>query len=142
METTSEDFTVSLFRDGTRVDAADSVVVLPPGFEIVAPIASEVYRRSADAITVTWEPTSTGGETMRLSVVTSCIDGSSHEYEQAITGDPGTATLAAGSLEGNGQCNSLIEVARSAVGTLDRAFGNGGVIAAHQVRSVAVVTTD
>jgi hypothetical protein len=119
--------------------APDTTVSLPAPFAIDAP-AVETFARGADALTVTWTP-SGGSETMAISFDGECIA----PYIGELSGDPGTYTLPAGTLqdisETPANCPVNVKVERIRSGDLDPAYGEGGTALGVQRRTIQVQST-
>lgn len=118
-------------------DAPSSKATMPAAFNITAPAASTVIKRS-ESNTITWD-SSGSSNAMTVEVKGGCII----DYRQAVTGDPGTFTLNAGALKTpqnkeTESCSGTIVVTRASAGTLDPAFGEGGSVTASQQRTVEV----
>lgn len=138
----------SIDADGTAFDIAlersvdagapMSTATLPAGFTI-APGPATASR--AAALTVSWSP-SASGDAMAWKATGACIG----DAQGAITGDPGTMTIPAGTfVKRAGQniadsCTVSITVTRSRPGVLDPHYGKGGVVVGSQDRTVAVTS--
>jgi hypothetical protein len=118
-------------------EAPDSMVSLPPAFNVTAPLASDTLSRAVP-ILVTWEPSGSADE-VELTVSLSCINGDTDTI--SITGliDDGADSLDASGMSGN--CSTTVEVAKARLGTLDSGIGSGRIVG-HQVRRVTFTTTD
>jgi hypothetical protein len=131
-------FDIALDRS-VDAGAPRSTATLPAKFTL-AP-APETASRAA-ALTLTWSPAASA-DPMTWKATGACI-GDAHG---AITGDPGTMTIPAGTLvKRAGQnitdgCMVSITVTRSRPGVLDPHYGKGGVIAASQERTVKMMST-
>lgn len=119
--------------------APRSVATLPAPFMLVSRPAT-VSR--ADALTVTWSPIGTS-DAMSWRVEGDCIE----REEGPITGDPGTVTIPANTIKpraGQGtptECAMTLSIARTRAGTLDPAYGKGGIISGTQRRLASITTT-
>jgi len=132
---TGEDYIISL--DRIEFDSAPNTVVqLPPPFEL-EPLAVEDYSRSEDPLTVSWSPSDTTDD-MRVTVDGDCF----LVHFQELSGDPGTYTIEAGTLEDTGSepsnCEATVTVQRRRAGQLDPGYGEGGSAAGLQVREVSI----
>ena len=98
--------------------------------------------RTNDDLTVVWGPSNTG-DAMTYDVDGDCTK---HILSQSIQGDPGTLTIAKGTLvssdasQSSKTCPITITIYRSRAGSLDPAFGHGGSIIARQVRTITVTS--
>lgn len=116
---------------------------MPDDYQLVNPVFSDSFSRSEDDIAVEWSPIDTAA-TITIEVLTSCQDGGFESYTQTLNSDTGTALIPAGDLESfslEGSCTSTISVSKNRLGTFDSTF-RGGIISAHQLRSVSVSTLD
>lgn len=124
-------------RSAADEDAPNSNVTLPAEFSISAPTGGDQSR--AQALTVTWAP-SGSSDTMTVSVDGDCLRHRTFD----VTGDPGTFTLNAGQVEPlnsgstGSSCSATIAVARRRNGSVDPAFGEGGLITGTQARTVSI----
>ena len=129
------DFVVSLDR---MLDegATQTTVRLPEPFEIEA-LQQESFSRADDDLTVTWTP-SDSGDDMRVVVDGDCFIVNMED----LSGDPGTWTLEAGTLEDTGEearsCEATVTVQRRRSGTLDPNYGEGGSAVGMQVREISL----
>jgi hypothetical protein len=135
--TPGEQYTVSLVRT-TDGGAPSSTATLPDAFTLAALPASP--SRAAD-LTITWSPSGTT-DLMQWEALGDCIT----DTAGAIDGDPGTYTIAAGTLvqaatQTSTTCSVTLQLARIRTGLLDSHFGDGGTIAAQQARSAAFTST-
>ena len=131
-------FTFSLERT-TSESAPASTASLPALFEIAAPEADTAYSRTGDDITVSWSPSGTQDE-MVLQVGGDCA----WTFDQEITGDPGVAVVEAGSVTSpdgrvDETCTGQITLIRRRVGTIDPAFGEGGLSYGQQTRVLDIM---
>jgi len=128
------------FRRRVDPGAPSSVVTLPAPFTIGTVPASA---SRAAAFGVNW--TGDGGTTdkMRWSMDGSCIQTASG----TITGDPGSVTMPAGTIQkapGTNvadSCQVRLTVVRERSGSVDPAFGEGGTATGTQTRSVLFTST-
>lgn len=115
-----------------------SECALPAPFAVTTPSAAATFSRPNDDIIVTWD---NAGQTDPVEVVleSPCIVTSPH----AVSGDPGSFTIEAGSYEvfedrTAESCEATVKVRRVRAGSLDQAFGEGGRVACTQERTVAI----
>lgn len=119
--------------------APRSTATLPAKLTL-APAPATASR--AAALTLTWSPAGSA-DAMAWKATGACIG----DAQGAITGDPGTMTIPAGTFvkrAGQGitdSCTVSITVTRSRDGALDTHYGKGGVIVASQDRTVLVMST-
>jgi hypothetical protein len=138
-------YTVALRRTGSGdVSAPDSTCSLPVAYTIATPAAGSSFSRANDAITVNYGQGSSG-DAVNYSLSGSCI---SEPSNATVSGDPGTFTLARGSILGvQGQppaqasCQVTLTITRTRAGTIDPAYGSGGQISCVQTRSVTFTST-
>lgn len=114
--------------------APSSTVTLPAPFALTGPDEGTSFSR-AEAITITWDNAGKA-DTMRVSASGDCI----HVFSQDVDGDPGSFTIAAGSLdeldsEEPATCEINVSVRRVRSGSLDPAYGEGGSVTAEVVRA-------
>ena len=122
-----------------REDALDSTVILPEPFSISAPLAGERHSRVND-LQIIWEP-SGSTSTVEINVRASCLSGFDGVYREEIA-DTGAFTMPGGSLIGLSEdCSTVVEVSKSLLGNLDPNVGSGRIVG-HQVRRVAITTTN
>lgn len=131
------DFIISL--DRTLDDGAPSTrIQLPERFEI-SELGVESFSRSNDNLTVSWEP-SGSNDTMRVTIDGPCFI----VFTENLSGDPGTFTLAAGTLEDTGDtatsCEAEVTIMRRRNGDLDPGYGEGGTAVGVQTRVVALTS--
>lgn len=135
-------YTVSLLREG-GIDAKSSTVTMPMPFEIVAPLAGEIFSRSQDSILIEWLPLEEG-VVIEVEASTACPDGTLDSYTTTEVTDTGILVLNAGDLISDslsGSCATELTVAKSRFGQRAPEFV-GGFISAHQLRTVSLTTTD
>jgi hypothetical protein len=138
-------YTVALRRTAAGdVSAPNSACSLPVAYTIATPAAGSTFSRANDAITVNYGQGS-AGDAVNYSLSGSCITEPSNA---TVSGDPGTFTLARGSILGlQGQapsqtsCQVALTITRTRGGTLDPAYGSGGQISCVQTRSVTFTST-
>ena len=134
------EFIIAFTRD-VDSGAPDSSVILPEAFDILNPQA-ETYSRDSDDIIIDWAPTDSGDD-VDIQITGGCIE----SELIAVEGDPGTHTISAGTLvklQGEGianACDLTVTITKSAPGDLDPAYGFGGEIDGHQVRTLDVSST-
>ncbi len=114
-------------------DALDSRCSLPMGLSVSAPEPVETLSRAIDDLEIAWSP-SGQQDPVRAVVSGDCI------WDELVEpqGDPGAATVPAGTLvsldeENPAACVARVEVQRRRAGTVDPAFGEGGSIVCQQV---------
>lgn len=136
-----EVYTIALQRTGDA-SAPGSTCTMPQAFAISAPAASASSSRTAD-LTVTYSP-SGGSDPMTWRATGDCIKAIG---TQSLAGDPGTFTIAKGTLQPSdaqhaaSTCNVTVTVYRTRTGQLDPAYGYGGSIFAQQTRDVTFSST-
>ncbi len=140
-EAAGETFEVAFERGPDDVSAPSSLATLPAPFTLAAPPASS---SRAAGMTLTWSPSGTA-DRMSLTIDGPCID----VAYIPVTGDPGTVTIAAGTLKKKlapqgetveDSCQARVRIDRSRPGQLDSHYGKGGDIAGVQAR-MAMFTT-
>lgn len=132
------EYTIALVRtidDG----APDTSITLPDPFEL-GELGVTEFSRADDALTVTWEPS---GEADRMEAT---VDGDCFLIHSAeISGDPGTWTLEAGTLQDVGEesvnCEATVSLRRIRAGEVDAGYGEGGSARGVQVRAVTIQST-
>jgi hypothetical protein len=138
-------YTVALHRSGSGdVSAPNSTCSLPMAYTIATPPAGSTFSRANDAITVNYGQGS-AGDAVNYSLSGSCISAPSGA---TVSGDPGTFTLARGSILGlqnqppaQTSCQVTLTITRTRAGTIDPAYGSGGQINCVQTRSVTFTST-
>lgn len=124
----------------------NSTVTLPQGFAIVAPTQDQVFT-TMDDIELTWDP-SGYADIMYVDFWFECdapADTKVVFTRSRTEADDGMAIYSAAELldgydlDETGECDTNIEVMRSANGILDPGYGEGGYIRARQLRDVDVV---
>ena len=134
-------YTVALERQ-SDTSAPDSTCTLPAPFTVASPASGASVSRSSD-IAVTY---GAGGTNDAVSYTLSgpCIQGPTGV---PLDGDPGAFTIAASSIttaagvSPSEPCQATLSIARTRVGTIDPAFGNGGDIECTQSRTVTFTLT-
>ncbi|MDP3153675.1 MAG: hypothetical protein Q8N23_13435 [Archangium sp.] len=128
---------VSLVRSADT-SAPESVVTLPAPLEFSSPPANSPFPRSA-GVTVTWGG-SGEADPLHLTARGSCIA----PVELDLTGDTGTQMLApfvASSSNETSTCTVSVTLVRRRVGTVDPAYGKGGVFKATVSRALLISST-
>lgn len=121
------EYAFKLDRD-SDTSASDNHTTLPAPFSITAPAdGTQTYSRASDAIIVTYDQSGTS-DAMSYRVDGNCIQAADH----AVSGDSGSFTIPAGSIQkldnaSSDTCEIELTVSRTRTGTLDSAFGSGGV---------------
>jgi hypothetical protein len=137
-------YTIALNRTGSgNISAPNSTCTLPSPFTIAAPENGASFSRASSSITVNY---GAGGSSDTLSYQLSgnCIQSPT---TQQLNGDPGSFTIAAGSIQPVGpsqsaaSCQVTLSVYRTRIGTLDSNYGSGGSIQCIQSRSVTIQST-
>ncbi|MCB9762766.1 MAG: hypothetical protein H6739_23395 [Alphaproteobacteria bacterium] len=118
--------------------APASTAVLPEPFNATGPAEDSTASRTADDITITWEPSGSADD-MELKVHGDCFI----DLSVPIEGDPGTYVVEAGTIESpdgtaDQACDATITIMRKRSGSLDAGFGEGGVIYAAQSREIKI----
>ena len=132
-------FKISFLRE-EDVSAPDSDVTMPAGFAITAPAPNTSFSRASDAVVVTWDNSgSTDGFSWQITG--DCIVAQFGNQ----TADNGTLTIPAGAIQpgqnqGANSCTANIQLFRTRAGTLDGAYGEGGVIRARQTRTISILS--
>lgn len=129
-------FTIAFMRGPNDTNAPDSNVTLPPPFTLAGIAAGQTVSRQA-GFTAAWDP-SAAGDRMRSSLDGDCLFRTDKSFA-----DTGTVTISGTDFNvQSGQeqatCQVTFCVERFRNGTLDPAYGDGGVIDATQQRCVAV----
>ena len=119
-------------------NAPDSRVSLPAPFDLTVPAPDEEFFMSVDRISVAWNNTS--DDVMKLTVSGSCFFGISEE----LNTDEGVYVIEPTVLEpidagANETCVATVSLTREREGSVDAAFGEGGVFAGRQSRSVEIL---
>jgi len=118
------------FERSAGVSAPTSTVTLPGALEITSPEVATVFSRSADAITVVWEPPSPD-DSVQITLSGECI----YTDTQDMVSDTGWYTFPAGALDSGDSgfnpraapCDAQLTVRRIVSGELDLAFAEGVV---------------
>jgi hypothetical protein len=132
------EFTVSLIRT-VDAGAPSSIATLPEPFTIDPPATSA---SRAASLTLTWAPSGTADQ-MAWELEGDCIE---REFD-VVTGDPGTATIAAGRVRQRmaagtaDSCEMTVTIRRAREGILDPGYGEGGTVFGRQLRRVSLTTT-
>jgi len=133
-----KDFKVAWNRGDGFVSAPSTQLSLPAGFDLTAPVGGATFSRANDDLVVTWAPASTSDELLWEVITSTCAR---EMKSNTITGDPGTFTIAAGtltSIQGHETetCDTTLLLIRRRLGELDPAYGEGGWVVGRQVRTV------
>jgi hypothetical protein len=128
-DTEGDQFTVDFSRASGDVSAPSSVATLPTEFTLDAPPTSA--SRATDLV-VTWT-SADDPNPMQWNASGGCIDSASG----AITVGASTLTISANTLIQAGSaaptsCTVTVTIQRNEMGTLDPAFGGGGVVGIQQ----------
>ena len=118
--------------------APESVVTLPAPLEFSSPLANTPFPRSGGVI-VTWDG-SGEADPLHLTARGSCIA----PVDLDLTGDTGTQTLmpfVASSSNETNTCSVAVTLVRRRVGTVDNAYGKGGVFRATVSRALLISST-
>jgi len=119
--------------------APSSVATLPASFALGATIGTA---SRAAPLTLTWSPAGTS-DTMSWLAEGDCIE----RAAASITGDPGTVTIAANTIKLRQQqgtpttCAITVSISRARLGTLDPAYGKGGMVTGTQTRQATLTST-
>ncbi|MDP6931993.1 MAG: hypothetical protein QGG40_03715 [Myxococcota bacterium] len=118
--------------------APSSLCSLPEGFEITGPEEDTTVSRSTEDLTVTWEEADSGDDIV-VFVESECA----FNEDEDVSGDPGSFTFEAGSIESysgyeDEACAAMVGVIRKRSGSLDAGFGEGGSIHGVQIRMVEI----
>jgi hypothetical protein len=135
-----KDFKVAFIRtvdDG----APESTVTLPAPFGITSPDADTSFSRENDDLVIEWENAGTE-DAMHISANGDCVK----LYTKAIDGDPGTHTIEKTVIDPKDEqetvnCPVTVTITRTRGGTLDTAYGEGGVISGQVVRTLELLST-
>lgn len=128
--------TIRFMREA-EVSAPESVVTLPPPFELTAPALGQSFPRGAP-VTVSY--TRAASDELKVSARGSCIE----TVERVLTGDTGAYTLPAFTASrGNesASCDVQVAVVRARKGRVDPAYGLGGDFTATVSRAVTIRST-
>ncbi len=128
---------VSLARQAD-ISAPESAVTLPAPLEFRSPLANTPFPRSA-GVTLTWNGAGEA-DPLHLTARGSCIE----PIDLELTFDTGTQTLApfvASSSNETNTCSVSITLVRRRVGTVDSAYGKGGVFRATVSRALVISST-
>lgn len=128
---------VSLTRQADT-SAPESVVTMPAPFSFRSPVVNAPFPRSG-GVTVMWDG-SGEADAMKLTARGSCIQ----PVELQVTGDTGTQVIApfvVSSGNDTSTCSVSITLVRSRLGTVDPAYGKGGVFKATVSRALVISST-
>lgn len=132
------EYTIALARNAD-VSAPNSKVTLPAPFTIQTPTASATLSRATDDVVVTY-----GGGTSDKTSWQASGDCIKSLGPQDLPGDPGTFTIAKGTItpldasKATATCLVSIAISRTRAGQVDPAYGHGGTITAAQSRSITI----
>ena len=128
---------ISLSRP-SDTSAPESVVTMPAPFEFTAPTANTTVPRAGGLILM-WSG-SGQPEPLRASVRGSCIQ----PVDTELARDSGSHTFAAFTAVSGAEssdCDVVITLVRTKTGTVDRAYGKGGVFKATVSRTLTLTST-
>ncbi|WP_018274154.1 hypothetical protein WKI13_17545 [Teredinibacter turnerae] len=132
-------FVTTELSSGSYLDG--SQVTLPRSFTLDE--LDDTYSRSADAITLSWNPIE-AGLVVDAQATVECLDGRAFTVSRHTEYDEGFVTFDAGVLDSDvlsGTCFATFIVVKRREGTLD-SYLRGGVIAGNQVRLKATVSLE
>lgn len=133
VEAEGTEFVISFLR-GTEDDGApNSTVSLPAPFDLT--LTPTEASRATDAIELAWDPPASGN-------VRWALDGDCVQLDDGSTPDDGAHSLAPATIDTfesdkEKSCTVDLDLTRSAGGTIDPAFTEGGSIVARQVRAAS-----
>ncbi len=137
MEDTDTEFIVEFDRSLDR-GAPDTRLTLPEPLQGLTIGDSETpYSRNADDIIVNWVP-SMANDDMNWTLSGGCIN----NLVGTPDGDPGTATIVAGSITSRSEtsrdnmCLVTLTVRRTRLGSIDPGYGEGGEASATQEKTI------
>lgn len=142
----STEVVVSLDRPNDT-SCPNSRILMPDPFSVTSPSSAQVFASQAN-IPVNWTPAGPATGTVDVHFSTRCTatDGSPVYRSRTFTsGDTGTTSVSAASILPTESYNTAqactcdIEISRTANGTLDPNYGEGGSITGGQVRTVSIV---
>jgi len=133
--------TVALTRASPDVSAPTSTFTMPAKFQLTGPAVQANFKRGADAIEVKWD---NGGKAdpMTVDLTGTCID----PVSKAPATDTGSLVISGSELKASKDnetksCNVTIVVRRTRAGTVDSAYGQGGLAVGIQTRQVIINST-
>lgn len=133
--TPGTEFVFSFEREDDE-SAPDSRCVLPTASPITEPTADATLSRGDD-LAIAWEP-GDSDEVVRVSVNGPCF----LSWSQTVAGSAVDVTIPAGDLMSTTDpaesCDATVTVTRELAGTLDPAYGEGGVVTCRQEREVTI----
>ncbi len=142
-QSAEREYRVALFRhQDTGTPARDSVVTLPPPYNVTSPISGSQLSRSTDDIDITWndiDPLSS----VEVETVTTCANNNVETFATTELSDDGAITIAAGELTADtltGTCSTTINIRKIRIGQFDARF-IGGTVNGYQIRRMVIVTT-
>jgi hypothetical protein len=124
----------------------NSRISMPDPFTITSPASLQVFT-SQSTIPVAWTPASTTSGTVDMKISTRCTNAGNNEVnfsKTLTTADNGTASVPVATIlptdtyDTTKPCTSDIEITRSATGTLDPNYGEGGTITGIQSRTITI----
>jgi hypothetical protein len=127
------------FERTVDTSAPSSTATLPPAFELDAP-AVTTFARGTEDLVLTWSPASS--QPVRIDATGDCV----WPATATVLADAGTYTLPAGTLvpfdeAAPASCPIDVAVTRIEPGTVDPAFGEGGIATGEQIRTTSVGST-
>jgi len=128
------------FERSVDEPAPESKMTMVAPFDITVPASSASYSRASDDIELAWETSGTS-DTMLVNIDGSCVQ----LYHEDLSGDTGSFSVVAGTLEPaqdqeDETCSITIELIRHREGTLDPAYGEGGLVYSRQIRTIQVTS--
>lgn len=125
---------IALERSGD-VDG-ETVVPMPPLFEITSPAVGELVPLNGAPLGISWEPADPGYQVSYTVEFGAC----SYDYLTGQTDDDGSVTLASVEIKAGvlptTECDGQAVLVRTRVGQVDPAFEEGGDISGSQRRTV------
>lgn len=133
--------TVAFTRASPDVSAPTSTFSMPAKFALKAPAVQANFKRGTDAIEVKWDNDGKA-DPMTVELTGTCID----PVSKAVATDTGSLVISGSELKASKDnetksCNVTIVVRRTRTGTLDAAYGQGGIANGIQSRQVIVNST-
>ena len=135
------------FERSKDTSCPNSRILMPDPFTVTAPSSGQAFT-SLSSIDVNWTPANPVSGTISVSFSTRCTAAggsavrrsSTFSYvDTGTTSVPVTSVLPTESYDKTQSCSCDIEVSRTANGTLDPNYGEGGSITGSQVRTVSIV---
>jgi hypothetical protein len=132
-------YRISFFRK--RDEAPNSDVVMPPPFDVTAPLAGTAFSRTLQTVTVTWSG-SGAADPFTWQLKGDCI----LDKRDQQAGDTGTLTIPVGVIQprdnqAGSTCTAELRLFRTRIGSVDPAYGLGGDFWARQLRTVYFLST-